>query len=278
MLFCLVCWRLIQNFYEQKLERAEWTIPILVTQLKAPSKFRFWPLYGKLWRKLPGKMQGLLDSPLSAGDEGPILIRRIDSARGLGDLGEHGEKAVPALIRIVRNRNENPNLRLFCIQSLGNIGPIAYDATPTLIRILAQDYEANERPAVTQADTSMRFWILERAVTAIAKIGSSDQQTLDLIKRVAPITNRFVNISAAMALWRLEPTGDRLITVSNYLSKGSPVARSQSVYILGQMGETSVKRFHASLTEMLDDPEEPVRKAAATTLRKLARSANETKK
>ena len=111
----------------------------------------------------------------------------------------------------------------------------------------------------------MEYRILERAVNAIGKIGSSDQRTVNLIRSVSGITNFCNDVSAAVALWRLQPSSEQFLSVSNSLIVGSPSARCHAVYSLREMGVAG-RPFKRVLVTLENDHDESVRKAVAFAL------------
>ncbi len=70
--------------------------------------------------------------------------RRCEVTRGeivhaLGNFGPHGARAVPVLIRILKDDNEKKGLKTDAIIALGKIGPAARDAIPVMDKLVRLD-------------------------------------------------------------------------------------------------------------------------------------------
>jgi HEAT repeat protein len=78
------------------------------------------------------------------------LLVILLAARALGEIGPKAEKAVPALIETLKDKDLN--VRGSAVRALGKIGPKAEKAVPALIEVfMDKDEEENVRKAAQEA-------------------------------------------------------------------------------------------------------------------------------
>jgi HEAT repeat protein len=156
----------------------------------------------------------------------------------LAEIGPPAEKAVPALIQVMRKRNEPKdnmerlgqqrflnNVRPFAAEALGKIGPAA---VPALIDALGDEDQG-----------ALRF-----VAIAVATIGPDAKAALPQLTKLLESENPSVRMEAARAVWRItkqkEPTVSVLIDVVKQGKFDSNVHAARALGNIGADAEAAV--------------------------------------
>ncbi|GBD36504.1 hypothetical protein HRbin36_01629 [bacterium HR36] len=107
----------------------------------------------------------------------------------LGRIGEAAKVAIPDLEKIILNRQAADKVRWAAAVALGNIGPVAVSATPTLLKAL-QDSDP---------------WLRWAATEGLSGIGPQAQGAAQALAEALYDTEYIVRIGAARALVHVAP-------------------------------------------------------------------------
>jgi HEAT repeat protein len=187
---------------------------------------------------------------MAAAESGKVDDRR-HAIIALGHLGASGEPAVPLLIRILSNSNQE--LRGCAIDSLGGLGPHAKSAVPALVQL----FEDKDTPL-----HHFHYW----TVLALKKIG--DQRAVTPLTAVLRSSSSLTAESALYAILDIggQPAIPFLLQVLNEPSNNS-WARNNAAYLLGECNEPGV--IDAILAIATNHKESPkVRQCAIKALRR----------
>src|SRR2546430_6773630 len=82
----------------------------------------------------------------------------------LGGIGEKAERAIPALVKLISNRQEQPDVRIEAATALSRIGevPAARNAVPQLVNVLA---DANDNAFSLQG--KVKVLVRERVIWSL---------------------------------------------------------------------------------------------------------------
>lgn len=193
-------------------------VPHLIREFRRNrSMLRRNPSYRKFYATFPVAMSRLLARPVSDDD----LRNCAAIAWALGAIGQNAYEASSVLIEATQDPNES--IRLFATQALGNIGPAAKGAVPAIAKVLS--------------NTNYLFKLI--ALRSFALIGEPYQPAIDFAKRCLGNTNGGLRIQATLAVWRMEPSTENFLAVSNCLTCEDPVVRSITASHLGFMGSAA---------------------------------------
>jgi HEAT repeat protein len=205
--------------------------PFAVRILRGPQPFLRVRAVSLLWHVAPKEMDlmphvlELLNQP----------IGRLELFDVVGQMGPHAAGAVPALTKLLSNRDFS--LRIQLVQALGQIGPVARPAVPTLADLLAT------------AEVGLRTPIL----TALLSIGGDDREqvvpaVLAMAKRDATYTRtlclrvlaRYGRKSAQAVPWLVDelhrPPSENTVNVANaLLAIDGERARKEALPVLREM-------------------------------------------
>jgi HEAT repeat protein len=109
---------------------------------------------------------------------------RAAAATALGRLGSDAKSAVPALIALLKDKDDTP--RAAAAEALGRIGVEAQDAVPALLEVL-KDRQADPQPRIRAAFALGRLGVGDagQVVTALAETLAEPQAPADLRKTTA---------------------------------------------------------------------------------------------
>ncbi len=219
----------------------------------------------------------------------PALMKLLKSPRTPRDLQFQaadalvgiGGPAVPALVRILKNRPLDP--RLLAVRILGRMGPAASPAIPGLMAALEDPaWELRDRasatlgrigsaavPALEKALESPSLEIVEAAVTALGEMGAPAARAIPGLLVALRAKRPSLRWRAAKTLENLglaaAPAVDGLIEL---LSDPSPSIRSASAAALGA-ADGKKRQSVTALQVRLEDSSRMVRLAAARALIRL---------
>ena len=110
----------------------------------------------------------------------------VDEARVRGQVLVDGQDVMPALIDVLRDGDEGPDVRGGAAWALGEIGPEAKPAVPALIELLEHEND----------------WAREMAAGALGRIGPEAEEAIPMLEQVADKENEdpYVRLAAREAL------------------------------------------------------------------------------
>ncbi len=151
------------------------------------------------------------------------------AAYGLHFSGNYGQKAVPALIRLL-SRND-PNNRKEAIFALQGIGPAAKEAVPILMTMLDSD------------DFHTQYW----ACRALGAIGAEAEEAIPVLIRLTTKGVTSVRRNAAAALGRIGPKigPEGVAALLAALHDPMEAVREQAVIALGRLGSYAIEAVPA---------------------------------
>jgi HEAT repeat protein/uncharacterized OB-fold protein len=156
-----------------------------------------------------------LDSPLDS---------RMAAIRSIGAKGSAGKKAVPALIQVLNN-SQQQDLRLAATEALGQIGPEAKESVQSLIEVMKRS-DAYSHSQNMAAD-------------ALLRIASGAEQSAPIVTEVLKWTHDLGRrTAAATALGHCRAVSEesvQLLLVVIDLNKYNPLGRA-AVRALGNIG------------------------------------------
>lgn len=174
-----------------------------------------------------------------------------------------GEDAIPILADALSRRDSS----IAAAYRLMQLGPEAADAIPQLIKVLEEpDYLRGGRKY------NSRRRHVARALGEIA--GAESEQSKAALSKAMHDPNGFVAVAAAQALWGLSKDKLAIQVLVDQLGDLERRIRRQAAFVLGEIGPAAAEAeaIHA-LTEALSDAHPSVRRQAATTLGKIGQKA-----
>lgn len=179
---------------------------------------------------------------------------KIEAARKLGKIGPVAVKAVPALIEVLSNYDNGPNVRRAAAEALGKIGPAAVKAVPALIKGLGS------------SEKIIKF----AATVALGKIGpAANDALLKTLNDGECNTKQNVAIALGEIGWADTRTIAALIKAS---ADREWIVRDEAIIALGKLGRLAAPAVPA-LIRALADRKWIVRKKAAIALGKIGPAA-----
>lgn len=182
---------------------------------------------------------------------------RHEAATTLALLGSRAADAVPRLA--LGLRDADPAIRGEFLATLGAIGPEAAEAFPAILKALADP------------DLHVQY----SATYTIGKIGAVANDAVPLLETNLQARDELLRIASAWALVHVDTKRRGLAKLclgplTRGLSLADPRARTDVVEALGLLGRDAGPAVPA-LEKLSTDPDETVRKAAATALKKINR-------
>jgi Skp family chaperone for outer membrane proteins len=261
--------RVVQRFSLQALKAigpgAKGALPILLARLKAGEALdrdlaaECVAAIGPEARSAEGDLHELLEKLDKRDSELRIVL-----ARALWGVNpENAPKTVAALVEILDDPKDKATLpsTLSAMAVLGEIGPEAKAAIPSLVSRLRQDAPEN--------------W--SAAAVALGAIGPAAKEAVPVLAYGLWSRQPEVRVAAARALWQVEPNGkedvapvqDLLSSLSITLCSPAPVARAGSAAVLEKMGPVA-QPVVPILFNRLGDPSPEVRSAVGRALARIA--------
>ncbi len=173
---------------------------------------------------------------------------RMHTASALGEMGPQAAEATPSLIQALKQHNEM--VAKWAALALGKIGPGAKDAVPALI------------DAMKGGDWDMRCCAAE----ALGQIGPGAKAAVPALEEA--LKDEHARFYAAEALAKLGLPDKALPVLIALLEHESPSFRKAAAKTLGEIGPPA-KAAVPALREALKDKTHYVRKAAAAALKKI---------
>ena len=173
---------------------------------------------------------------------------RLHAALALGEMGPQAAEATPSLIQALKQRNEMIATR--AASALGKIGPPAKDAVPALI------------DALKAGDWSLRCWAAE----TLGRIGPAAKAAVPALEEA--LKDEQARFYAAEALAKLGLPEKGLPVLIALLEDKSSSWREAAAEALGDIGPPA-KAAIPALRGALKDEQAHVRKAAAEALKKI---------
>lgn len=182
--------------------------------------------------------------PATAQPDGPGTIFFIA-------LSKLGKLAVPPTLPLLKHKNWM--VRYFALQTLGEIGPEAKDALPT-IRDMINDPECGIE-----------------AVVALCRVGEKDlDNPMALMKSAFASSSPGVPAMAVDAVARMGPPGKPLVPAAlKQLSSTMPDARYAAVGFVGTLEPAEAAKQVPELAKLAADPEPLIRRRVGLVLEKL---------
>jgi HEAT repeat protein len=163
------------------------------------------------------KAEPALGKVIACLDSGNMNIRN-QASKVIAAMGPTGKPAAEKLIHIVKNGNTST--RGWAAQALASIGT---KATPDIVEII--------QPLLNGFTTIEK----ERALAALAMLGSDAKTALPQIKELMENNKYRVQAVAAFAYWRISGENDRPVEILLSLTE-STATRHQAIETLGRMG------------------------------------------
>jgi hypothetical protein len=203
-------------------------------------------LYNKVWQLSPALLRMHLPKPTAP--EGAI---KTFSAFRLGQFGPLASNAVPSLIRLSYQTGVNSPDKGRVFQALGDIGPPARPAVPVLLGGLR--------------DTNT--WISDRALESLLQIGEVPKEAIPILDAQlrVPGIEGYRTGARVVGIWDANRTPESLARVEEFLASPDRNRRAYTSYSLGyshDLPETVISK----LTRMLDDKDAGARQGAAIAL------------
>jgi HEAT repeat protein len=169
----------------------------------------------------------------------------------LGEIGEPAKSAIPALTRLINNKDAGIDMRFTAVSALGKMGESAKVAIPDLT------------PLLKDPDQNIRRSVIE----ALGKIGEPAKSVVIAALKHPDLEVRFL---AAHALGEMGPSAQSSIPdLVRLLKDPEEWARLHAVIALGKMGKPAKIAIPHLTTLLKEDPSETVRSEIAEALRKL---------
>jgi HEAT repeat protein len=207
-----------------------------------------------------------------------------DAAGALWRVDRKNRDAIPTLISILE-KSKDVTPRATAAHVLGQIGPPAKAAVPALTRTL-QDPFMNVRLVAAEA-----LWVVDRpdhiailaliellkdrdeflagqAALTLSRAGADAREAIPALKDVLKANNS-VSVSAAEALWKLEPGNkETMPALARALKSGNRLARLGAAEAITRLG-ADAREVVPALVETLKDEDETVRESAADALQEI---------
>jgi len=201
------------------------------------------------WRKLVRAGRGSVPTFVAMLDEKHLALRGL-GASGLAQLGPLASEAVPALCRVLEEQVRAGSMQLAAIGALGNIGPDAATAVPSLRKRLG---------------STDRIDVL----TSAAALTRIDPGAKELPAAVARLLDR-EGMETPRALWMVQRLGPAAAVaetgVATILARSrNGFVRAAAVRALGAIGTRNAKSLELVRRALVDD-EQLVRVTAASVL------------
>jgi HEAT repeat protein len=197
------------------------------------------------------------------------------SVRALESMGEAVERrAVRELIAMVREPAQDDVRKRGAILALGEFGPAAADAVPTLAGVIRAREQARRGPSPAEDDNGSQATL---ATEALGKIGSDgDPEAVAILGVLLEAEDGAIASNAAAALRHLGPNAKPAIPalVKGLKSRHQGV-RFSSSEALAQIGGPEVLAVKPALVAALDDEDRWVRIHAAEALGGMGAAARE---
>ncbi|MSR57705.1 MAG: HEAT repeat domain-containing protein [Planctomycetaceae bacterium] len=181
---------------------------------------------------------------------------RLESVTALSSLEAGAKLAVPELVKLLDNE-KNPRIRSEALGTLGNIGPAATEALPSVLRSLA-----DPAPLVRYS-----------ACYTLGKIGPKAKEAVPVLVSNLTSKDEFLGIVSAWALVYIDPKREGLAEavvplLIKLLEADDPQARLEAIKALVALGPQS-KAAVPALKGLSKDKDEGVRKAAGAAVKKV---------
>ena len=205
--------------------------------------------------------------------------RAMWAAQFLGEHGANAEKAVPALVKVVK-QGRNTKVRVIASIALLKIDPVMRDLVPILLQALekGQSVEGGDSSAQPQGASAGEILALQddalRKWYSLLRAEVSPEIVPFMVKALKE-NDKDIRIMAVLLLGGISVKVPEVIPyVIQALKDEDPDVRSGAVGALSRMGP-SVKEVIPALIGALEDEDENVRLAAMKALAKRGPSANE---
>ena len=241
--------------------------PVIIRRLES-SESVWQTKYRLLFPKLPARVANFLPTPraefcyLDAGNAlfaigaavEPGLIKALKSgspgtrsaaARALGSLKFSGEAdikdAIPGLIQTLGD--ENAMVRVCSALALGNAGPEAAPAVPSLI-VLLKDPDAGSKPGD-------KVFIRAAAARALGKIGPKAGSASSSLTNLLQDKDDYLRAAAAIAIWRIDAdVTNTLPVLTQALEQGRVESKWEVIDTMGEMGPRAKAAVPVLLREL----------------------------
>lgn len=175
--------------------------------------------------------------------------------RALGRIGPDANRAVPALIGVIRDKSTHYQLRDDAVEALGMIGPTAKAAIPYIVKQRFSVYDASR----------------ERAATAMRRI--DPEAKVPIADVVDQIEHDPIHVDIAIEVLKAYDPNTRraivplIIPLLKWLDDDVRLAAAKSLEAMGPCAEVAV----STLRDLQGDQEEFIRDAANDALRSIGR-------
>ena len=191
---------------------------------------------GAEWESSPETVapavEAILNPALLRSNEGKNSSFRVEVARILGHIGARSPSAVPGLLGLLQDENDN-DVRLEAIRSLGKIGEGANAAVRALAQILKRD-DSND--------------LRGEAALALARIAPSSGAATAALRTALEDQSGWVSVCAATALWRISRKPEEVVPAlaSRLTDPKSRDAAAQALYRIGAEARAAVPALLAA--------------------------------
>ncbi len=240
----------------------------------------------------PQKAQGQTSSDLAAQIHKLAASPSSDSA--IATLKKRGAPAIEALIKVVKDRKAPPNVRLFAIAAIGEIGADAKTAVPSLVTALQDsrpeirlkaiealaDIGASAKAAVPDLRTVLKDKdsddkVRQAAAKALGSIGINAKAAIPDLINALNDPSEAVRVQTVTALPNLGPDAKAAISeLIPVLSDSSRSVRLSTIESLARFGQDA-KPAVPPLAQLLSDPDRQIRLATTITLGKIGTAASD---
>lgn len=200
---------------------------------------------------------------------------RSSAAFAIGQLGQSGAAAVPALIAAIHQFQEGPESSL--VRAISQIGP---QAVPDLLRAVRDQQFSPEHLAAVLSGMGLRAVaplklalghadaaVRAGAAGALGAIDPLDDETFTALLGTCQDPEASVRVSALRAVGELGDAKGRAV-VEQGLADGDPQVRRTALVAFSQLPVPTKEKVNAILAA-LEDSDEPSRAAAARALGQL---------
>jgi HEAT repeat protein len=236
---------------------------------------------------------------LNAGTMTPVLLNIVrngtPSSRRhavivLGHLGEEADKAVPVLVELLENAQEDKRLLGSVARALGEMGPEAKAAIPALMSLLEKEDSCtravvvralgNIGPAAVEAVPALAAAMADEdirllAVKALGQIGPSAASAISDLLRAARTDDREVRLAAVVSFGQIGPAaGPSAPFLAEIVTSQDQELRLAAIESLGQIGP-GARPAVAALTDALGSKDQETVMAAVHSLGKIGSAASD---